>query len=193
MIYNPVIYTRYSWLDLLRLMLREAFDGSSAAARAERERFFLETVDQYGGLISGICRSFANSNAEIDDLRQDVLCNIWKGLQNFENRSQLKTWIHRVALNTCVSTYRKTARAPKHADLEHAADLHSGEVSFESTEWVEKMLKTLSSVDRSIIVMWLDDVSYDEIADVMGMNKNTVATRIRRIRLKLQQLNKEYK
>lgn len=154
--------------------------------RRQLETLYCDTINSFGGMISAICHSFANSEDDFEDLRQDALYNIWLGLPEFRFDSNIKSWIYRITLNTCVSTYRKPSRKIKKVEVDITDSGSVEEAGFENSQWLNKMLKTLNPIDRSIMIMWLDDFTYEKIAEVMGMNKNTVATRLHRAKLKLQ-------
>lgn len=164
----------------------------------EEERTFLDVIDRYGSVIGRICRSFATVVEEEADLRQDVLINIWKGMASFRAEADMKTWIYRVTMNTCVSSQRRRPKGeairldtlptpdslPGKDDKERATRNQS---AYENSQWLQAMLNSLSLDDHAIMAMWLDDLPYDEIAALMGMNRNTVATRVRRAKERLRE------
>lgn len=157
-----------------------AYGGEMSEAR------FIELVESHGETINRICRSFSYREGDFDDLRQDALVNIWRGLQSFRNESELRTWLYRVTLNTCVSTYRKRPKGEFVDVMSMGNVLPDRGDGMDDSEWLRTLVGELPEIDRAIIVMWLEDLSYDEIADVMGMKRNTVATRIRRTKDKLR-------
>ena len=156
-------------------------------ATDSRETRFRQVLSQHGELVSAICFSFANRRNEFEDLRQDALVNIWKGLTGFNGASDIKTWIYRVTLNTCVSIYRKSSTQPADFDsLENVAGITADGLAREEVDYLHTLISMLTPEDKGIILMWLDSHSYDEIAEVMELKRNTVATRIHRIREKLK-------
>lgn len=143
-------------------------------------------------LISAICFSYSGSVAEYDDLRQDALVNIWRGLPSFKEESSTRTWLYRVVLNSCVSTIRKQARHSKATrNLEELYDILADEEPYdrERIETLHRLIGCLNDSDKAIILLWLDEASYDEIATVMGMPRNTIATRLHRIKDRLARLS----
>ena len=154
----------------------------------EREKRFVEILNEYNPVISGICFSYSTSADDMKDLRQDILINIWKGLKNFRGDSSVSTWIYRVALNTCVSTVRKRYRKPVTVPIEtQSADAPSdGEENLnDRINSLHAAIATLSPLDKAVITMWLDEKKYEEIAEVTGITRNNVAIRINRIKQKL--------
>lgn len=155
------------------------------------EQEFKELVARENVTISKICFSYAGSVAEFDDLRQDALINIWRGMQTFRREASQRTWIYRVTVNSCLSTIRKQIRHA-HESLEGLYGLiDDDESDKEAIEQMHKTIATLGAQEKAIIMMWLDELSYDEIATAMGLNRNTVATKIKRIKEKITDIYKK--
>lgn len=176
---------------LNRIMRLAVFSAEGADdVRLALEREFKALIARDNATISKVCFSYACSVAEYDDLRQDALINIWRGMRSFRGESSEKTWIYRVTVNSCLSTIRRQARH-KHESLDGLYGLIGSEDSDkEAIEQMHRAIATLGSQEKAIIMMWLDELSYDDIAQAMGLNRNTVATKIRRIKDKI---TKEYK
>lgn len=156
-----------------------------ASSAYELEREFKALITRENATISRICFSYSGSVAEFDDLRQDALINIWRGMQSFRGEASKKTWIYRITVNSCLSTIRKQSRY-QHESLEGLYGLiDSDDSDKEAIEQLHRVINTLGSQDKAIIMMWLDELSYDEIGEAMGLNRNTIATRIRRIKEKI--------
>lgn len=166
------------------LFSRREEESYSPASSLEFEK----VLERYSDTINKVCFSYAGSAADFDDLRQDALINIWRGLDSFRSGSSPRTWIFRVTVNSCLSTIRRQSRH-SHESLEGLFNLIDSESSVrESVEQLHQVIAQLGLRERALIMMWLDDFSYDEIAGAMGMNRNTVATRLRRIRIKITEL-----
>ena len=106
-------------------------------------------------------------------------------MKQFRNDASQRTWVYRVTINSCISTIRKLNRH-KHDSLDelysHVAD---NDDDREALELMHRIISQLGLQERATIMMWLDEMTYDEIADAMGVNRNTVASRIRRIKEKI--------
>lgn len=176
------------------LMRFAAFSSIEKGAQAfDLERLFKETISREYATISKICFSYACSVAEFEDLRQDALINIWRGLQGFRSDASLRTWIYRVTVNSCLTTIRKQSRH-RHESLDGLYSLiESEEPEKEEIEKMHQIIGMLGAQEKAIIMMWLDEFTYDEIAAAMGLNRNTVATKVRRIKDKITRLYKEDK
>lgn len=174
-----------------RIMRFAAFSADSEKlSDIALERQFKAMIEIENATISKICFSYSGSVAEFDDLRQDALINIWRGMQGFRGEASKKTWIYRVTVNSCLSTIRKQSRY-QHESLEGLYGLiETDDSNKEAIEKIHRAIGILGAQEKAIIMMWLDELSYEEIATCMGLNRNTVATKIRRIKDKIA---KEYK
>lgn len=148
----------------------------------DREKTFTEIMERYSRLVASICLSFAKSKEDFEDLRQESLLNIWKGLSAFRNDSDISTWIYRVILNTCVSCQRKAKKRDEVSIRTLYAELYesSTEEDIRRYRLMYSLIGELKPLDKSVMLMWLDEKSYDEIAAVTGVSRDAVASRLRR-------------
>lgn len=163
-----------------RLLMAALADGE----QAEREAAFRALLRDYDPMIRRICFGYARSAAELDDLHQDALLHLWQALPQYRGEASRKTWAYRITLNTCVSALR--SRRPPSADLMELVD-----AAAESREMIADLheaIAQLPPMDKAIVLARLDDFSYDEIAQMTGLPRNTVATRLRRAKEKLKHL-----
>lgn len=168
----------------LRMMLFAAPAPSFDAAREEQ---FAEILSRFGGIISGICFSYGTGREDREDLRQDILTNLWRGLACFRGDSSLKTWVYRVALNTCVSTVRRRSRRVSTVPLD-SFDFPDGAddgITAERVDTLHRLISDLTPLDKAVVTMWLDEQPYEEISLVTGLSRNNVAVRLNRIKEKL--------
>ena len=156
-----------------------------------REAEFEDIVREYSLMITKVCYYFAADSAELNDLRQDVLLNIWTGLHKFRKESKLSTWIYRISFNTCIIYQRKNKRWKNEVPLTSLLDITDDAFDMEKYNEMHRLIERLGAEEKAIVMMWLDGNSYNEIADVIGVNRNTIATRLKRIKDKLVRMSNE--
>ncbi len=160
------------------------------------EQKFAQTVKEQKGTIYTVCYMFSKDADEVNDLFQEVLVNLWQGFGSFENRSDIRTWIYRVALNTCISLDRKRRRSPLFArsksDERLALDINLFEDADSDTRQVDllhKRIARLQPFDRAIVLLWLENLSYDEIGQIVGITAKNVSVRLYRIKEQLKSMS----
>ena len=157
----------------------------------QSEQLFTDIVQQYKSTIYTVCYMFSKDVDEVNDLFQEVLINIWQGMKSFEHRSDLRTWIYRIGLNTCISAERKKKRQ-KTIPLTMDINLfEAGEPTSRQADILHKRITRLQLLDRAIILLWLEDLSYDEIAATLGISVKNVSVRLVRIREQLRNMNND--
>ena len=155
------------------------------------EQQFTQTVKEHKSTIYTVCYMFSQDADEVNDLFQEVLVNLWKGFDQFEHRSDIKTWIYRVALNTCISLDRKKRRS---ASVQLTMDINLFEDRDEDTRQVDMLHKRISKLqpfDRAIVLLWLEDISYEEIGQIVGISTSNVSVRLYRIREQLKNMSND--
>ncbi len=132
---------------------------------------------------------FSKDEDEVNDLFQETLVNLWKGFEGFEQRSDIKTWIYRIALNTCISLERKKKRTPT---VRLSMDINLFEDRDEDTRQVDMLHKRISKLqpfDRAIVLLWLEELSYEEIGQIVGITAKNVSVRLYRIKEQLKNMS----
>ena len=137
-----------------------------------------------------ICRIYAVSPIEPQDLFQEVVYQIWRSLGNFKGKSSINTWIYRIALNVCMRSKLKLEKKREKTIHFDAIQLKESDNSLnEDDDEKYKLLKacisTLNESDTSIIVLYLEELSYKQIAEITGLTENHIAVKMKRIRKKL--------
>lgn len=155
-----------------------------------KEELFRHEIEAHSDAISKICFFYAESADEVEDMRQDVLLNLWRGWDSFKEEARRSTWIHRVCLNTCISYLRRESRHRNRVSLPELIDDSGGREQAELWAEVRRQIDTLSKRERAVVLLWLEEFTYDDIAEVIGMSRNAVATLLHRIKQKLIKLNK---
>jgi RNA polymerase sigma-70 factor (ECF subfamily) len=133
---------------------------------------------------------FSKDTDEVNDLFQEVLVNLWKGMSSFKGRSDIRTWIYRIALNTCISMDRK--KKIKTIPLSMDANLFQDQD--EDTKQVKLLhgrINKLQPFDKAIVLLWLENISYDEIGEIVGVSTKNVASRLFRIKEKLRSMSND--
>jgi len=157
----------------------------------QNETEFLSLIGTYNKIIYKICYMYATDDENLKDLYQETVINLWKGYKDFIGLSKMSSWIYRVCLNTCISYYRQDK---KHRETLTLSDQHDIEDNNEHAEQIKELyqlINRLNKLEKAIILMWLDEKSYEEIAEIIGINRNAVASRIKRIKEKLSKLSNE--
>jgi RNA polymerase sigma-70 factor (ECF subfamily) len=154
-----------------------------------KEKQFQQTIMKNKSTIYTVCYMFSNDSDEVNDLFQESLINLWKGFDGFEHRSDIKTWIYRVALNTCISIDRKKRRQPESS---LSMDINLFKDSDEDTKQVDMLHQRISQLkpfDRAIVLLWLENLSYEEIGQIVGISTKNVSVRLFRIKEQLKQMS----
>ena len=150
---------------------------------------FSQLVREHKSTIYTVCFMFSSDNDEVNDLFQEVLINLWKGWPSFRGESNLKSWIWRVSFNTCISADRKRRRRCE----EPLTDINLfGEARSEDDRQIKLLysrIHQLKPFDRAIVLLWLENLSYDEIAAIVGISVKNVSVRLYRIKEELKRMS----
>ncbi len=152
------------------------------------EHPFIELIERHDAAIGCICRSFCPSGDDYEDLRQEVLINLWRGWKTYRPDHKAITWVYRVALNTAISWRRHKKRQVVMLPLVDF-DLPDDTVMQEQTSHLKALIAQLPPGDQRLVSLYLDGFTTDEIAHLLGISRTNVTTRIGRIKEKLKKLN----
>lgn len=156
-----------------------------------QEHPFIETVARHTALIDKICRSFCGDNQEDrNDLRQDILLNLWRGWKRWKPDHKPITWIYRVAKNTAISWRRNNLRQIETQPLEKT-DIPPNPGNKEAVEQLYSLIYQLEASDQRLIQLYIDGWSGKEMAQMMQTTESNITTRISRIKKKLNELNRK--
>lgn len=153
------------------------------------EEQFAQLVREHKNTIYTVCYMFSHDTDEVNDLFQETLINMWKGIDKFRKESKISTWIYRVALNTCLLQERKKAKEVEKVPL--TMDVNLFEDDDEQTLQVRLLhqrIGRLGLVDRALVMLWLEGMSYDEIGSVMGISAQNVGVKLFRIKEQLKKM-----
>ncbi len=153
------------------------------------EKEFISLLNQHQKIVHKVCNLYMDRHAEREDLFQEITLQAWKAYSSFRGDAKFSTWLYRVALNTAITFFRKEKRKP---------DIYSTDIIPESTDDtydpIEEQVKAmyaaigeLSKIDKAIVMLYLEDYSYNEIGEMMGITANNVAVKMNRIKTKLKE------
>jgi RNA polymerase sigma factor (sigma-70 family) len=150
---------------------------------------FVDVLNNHRGLIYKVCNFYCDDPEDRKDLFQEIVLQIWKSWGSFRHESALSTWMYRIALNTAITHFKKTRRVvkPISATGIDMPDLDDGLAAEEGLQQLSKAIEHLDKIDKSIILLYLEEKSYEEISEITGLSKSNVGARINRIKTKLAQ------
>ena len=132
---------------------------------------------------------FSKDEEEVNDLFQETLINMWKGIDSFREESKISTWIYRVALNTCLLQERKKKKEVKKVPLTMNVNFfQDDDANAAQVRMLHQRIGKLGLVDRALVMMWLEGMSYDEIGAVMGISAQNVGVKLFRIKEQLKKI-----
>lgn len=158
----------------------------------DQEKIFLDAFERNKKRIYRICCSYSNSNEDAQDLLQEVALNIWKSLCSFKNKSSIDTWVFRICINVCMRTsgtnnkQKQLFKSLGEGEIENLPiEAESSQETKESLAALLKAINKLNKADKSLIVLYLEDIPYKEISEILGITENHIAVKIKRIKAKL--------
>ena len=155
------------------------------------EKQFALTVKEHRCTIYTVCYMFSQDADEVEDLFQEVLINLWNGFEGFENRSNIRSWVYRIALNTCISYDRKKRRTATERLNMNINLFEDRDEDTRQVDLLHKRISRLQPFDRAIVLLWLENLSYDEIGQIVGITAKNVSVRLFRIREQLNNMKSE--
>ena len=156
------------------------------------EKEFLQIITENQGIIHKVCSIYCDLEEDRRDLFQEILVQLWKSYASFRNESKFTTWMYRVALNTAITSFKKDKRQPDKAGISYESIQLAEEIYDTRTEDQIKLLNNavvqLTGIEKSIILLFLEDKKYEEIAEITGITQNYVRVKMNRIKKKLKLL-----
>ncbi len=152
--------------------------------------FYTSKILPYAGIIIKICRAYTNNQQDFEDNYQEVCLQIWRSRENFKGDSEWSTWIYRISLNVCLTIAKKKKNSTQEINEKHLNDTtdESGFISEDSLKELYIAIKKLPEIDRAVILLYLEEKSSQEIADIIGTKPLNIRVRINRIKTKLKTL-----
>lgn len=154
------------------------------------EKEFVQIISQNQGIIHKVCSIYCDSEEDRRDLFQEILAQLWKSFPTFRSEAKFSTWMYRVALNTAITSFKKNKRQPDQSGLEiDKFQLAVEEYDHETEEQIKllhKGIAQLSGIEKSIVLLYLENKKYEEIAEITGITQNYVRVKMNRIKKKLK-------
>ena len=152
---------------------------------------FQELIEQHRGILFKVAKAYCPNEEELEDLVQEMMIQIWQALPRYNAQYKSSTWIYRIALNVAISSYRKKTTRQRQQQALDVQPLLGAETDFNEQEQqfrlLEQFISELKELDRALMVLYLEDRSHAEIAEILGISVSNVATKIGRIKDKLKQ------
>lgn len=158
---------------------------------AEPETSFVANLNQNIRIVHQVCHTyFPRDRLEREDVFQDIMYQLWKSYPQFKWESKFSTWMYKVALNTAITSIRRSTRNPRNEELTEsvarAPDLNEHMNREEEIDLLHEAIAALTDIDKAIILLHLEDHNYDEIASITGLTRTNVSVRLVRIKRALK-------
>lgn len=153
--------------------------------------FYTSSILPYAAMIIKICRAYTNTQEDFEDYYQEVCLQIWKSRNNFRGQSEWSTWVYRLSLNVSMTLLKKQKNNRQHLEPGYLPSEVSDEPRAFTEDALEQLysaIRQLSEVDRGVILLYLEEKSYQEIAEIIGTNPNNIGVRVKRIKERLKKL-----
>ena len=149
------------------------------------EKEFTELLYKNQGIVHKICNLYFNNRADKEDYKQELIIQLWKAFPSFNNQSKFSTWMYRVCLNAAIDIFRKEKTEPKLVRFDNQNFSLISESNIEANDKQERLyqaINKLSEIDKAIITLYLEEFSYKEIAEIMGISESNTGVKINRIK-----------
>ena len=159
--------------------------------KPDPEQLFIQIIEADKNRLFRICRTYADDMDGAKDLFQEVLINIWKSLPGFKQEANISTWVYRITVNVCLRAREFSYKKEKHfvrlesVKIEPADETSSNKDEEENLVKLRAFIQQLNQPDKTIILLYLEDIAYKEIAAITGLSENHIAVKVKRIKSKL--------
>ncbi|MEA5425670.1 RNA polymerase sigma factor [Arcicella lustrica] len=156
------------------------------------ENQFVELIKIHQGIVHKVCGMYRRDPDDRKDLFQEIVIQLWKAFPKFRQEAKVSTWIYQIALNVAISDFRKESRKPIRVELsETFANISDNQYDFSFEEKLKVLYQAidqLSEVEKAIMMLYFEEKSNEEIAEIIGISQNNVRVKMTRIREKLRTL-----
>jgi RNA polymerase sigma factor (sigma-70 family) len=158
--------------------------------KEEQQQFFQEIIERHKGILFKVARVYCPNQNDRDDLIQEMMIQIWRSIQRYNDHFKISTWLYRISLNVAISFYRKSAtRANRFTVLDEQTTAILIEDKAESEQHLnllEQFISELKELDKALILLYLEDKTHTEIAEILGLSVSNVGTKVSRIKENLK-------
>jgi RNA polymerase sigma factor (sigma-70 family) len=153
-------------------------------------RLFNEILEQHKGILFKVSRMYCQNEVDRQDLCQEIRIQIWRSLHNYNDKYKMSTWLYRISLNVAISFYRKNIRRevtniPLSEDISQIQESETTEKEH-NLNLLEQFISELNDLDKALMLLYLEDKSHAEIADILGISVSNVSTKAGRIKERLR-------
>jgi RNA polymerase sigma-70 factor (ECF subfamily) len=152
----------------------------------------IERITENQGAIHKVCNVYANSREDREDLKQEIILQLWKSYPGFQGKSKFSTWLYRIAFNTAITNIRKSKR---HPIIEALSGTEQSIPAKEDIDYIDddmnslfKAIAKLKDVEKAIVTLYLEEKSYKEIGEIVGISEKNISVKIVRLKDKLKKL-----
>ena len=158
---------------------------------------FTQLIESNQGIIHKVCRIYTDDTMAHNDLFQEIVLQLWKSYDSFKGDSKFSTWMYRVGINTAITLFRKKSRKPTidRLDKHHfhiASDTKDENLDFQ-VQMLKKAINQLNDIERALVLLYLEELPYREIADTMGITEVNARVKMNRIKKKLKEMLNPYR
>lgn len=162
--------------------------------KVDKKERFIKTIDDHKKIIYKIVNSYCPNRADRKDLEQEIIIHLWNSFDTYDDTYKYSTWMYRIALNVAISFYRKEKKWFTKNDfyndalifrIEEDTDEEKTELAYH-LKLLQKFIHNLNELNKALMLLYLEEKSYEEISEILGISKTNVATKISRIKLKLK-------
>ena len=157
----------------------------------ELEKEFLTMIEAQKRTIYKVCYIYANDQDDLNDLYQETVLNLWKSFPRYRGDSTLNTWVYRIAMNTCITFLRRSNTRPQTVPMTTNVASMAAEDNETAGQLRElyRLISQLGKLERALILLWLEERSYEDIANILGITKTNVAVKLNRTKEKLKKMS----
>jgi len=156
---------------------------------------FVRLVQEHRSLLYKVCRLYCFSEADRQDLFQEMVIQLWRSYPHFRGEAKFSTWLYRIALNTAISDLRKQRRRPSRVNMDEVPtplqDISWPGEEGEQLQQLYAAIDKLSEIEKALVMLYLEDRPYEEMEEILGINQNNLRVKMLRIREKLRKMTKE--